>query len=138
MPKPLWHEIEVSPPFFDLDPLGVVWHGNFVRYFELARSALLSHLGYDYEQMATSDYAWPIVDLRIKFIRSLTLKQPVKVRAEITEWENRLRIDYLIRDATTGAKLTIGHTIQVAVDLKTGELQFVCPSVLTRALGVEP
>lgn len=136
--RPLWHEIEVQPPFFDLDPLGVVWHGNYVRYFELARSALLTRLGYDYEQMAASDYAWPIVDLRIKYAKSLTLKQHVRIRAEITEWENRLKIDYVIRDVATGAKLTTGYTIQVAVDMKTGELQFVCPKVLTDALGVTP
>jgi acyl-CoA thioester hydrolase len=138
MPAPLFREVEVSPPFFDLDPMGVVWHGNYVRYFELARSALLTSLGYDYEQMAASGYAWPVVDMRIKFVRTLGLKHPVRVRATIVEWENRLKIDYVIRDAATGAKLTTGYTIQVAVEMKTGEMQYVSPQVLTDALGVTP
>lgn len=138
MPKVLWHEIEVSPMFFDLDPMGIVWHGNYVRFLEVARSALLTRLGYDYEQMAASGYSWPIVDMRLKYIKSLTLKQRVKIRAEVVEWENRLKIEYLLSDALSGAKLTSAYTIQVAVDMKTGEMQFVCPDALLNAIGVDP
>jgi acyl-CoA thioester hydrolase len=124
--------------FYDVDPMGIVWHGNYVRYLEVARSALLTRLGYDYEQMAASGYGWPIVDLRLKYRKPAMLKQPVKVRAEIVEYENRLKIDYLLSDVATGTRLTTGYTIQVAVDLKTAELQFVCPQALWTALGVEP
>lgn len=138
MPKVLWHEIEVSPMFFDLDPMGIVWHGNYVRFLEEARSALLTRLGYDYEQMAASGFSWPIVDMRLKYIKSLTLKQRVKIRAEVVEWENRLKIEYLLSDALSGAKLTSAYTIQVAVDMKTGEMQFVCPDALLKAIGVDP
>jgi acyl-CoA thioester hydrolase len=124
--------------FYDVDPMGIVWHGNYVRFLEVARSALLSRLGYDYEQMAASGYAWPIVDLRLKYRKPAMLKRPVKVRAEIVEYENRLKIDYLLSDVDTGTRLTTGFTIQVAVDLKTAELQYVCPRALWTALGVEP
>jgi acyl-CoA thioester hydrolase len=124
--------------FYDVDPMGIVWHGNYVRYLEVARSALLTRLGYDYDQMAASGYGWPIVDLRLKYRKPAMLKQPVKVRAEIVEYENRLKVDYLLSDAATGTRLTTGYTIQVAVDLKTAELQYVCPQALWTALGVEP
>jgi acyl-CoA thioester hydrolase len=50
----LVHEIEVKPAFFDLDPMAVVWHGNYVKYFEYARSALLQKFDYDYVQMRES------------------------------------------------------------------------------------
>jgi len=56
----------------------------------------------------------------------------------VVEWENRLRIDYVIRDLLTGQKLTTGHTIQVAVDMSTREMCFVCPQVLWDKLGVQP
>ena len=138
MAKVLWHEIEVAPMFYDVDPMGIVWHGNYVRFLEVARSALLSRLGYDYEQMAASGFSWPIVDLRLKYVKPTTLKQRVKVRAEIVEYENRLKIEYLLSDAETGAKLTTGYTIQVAVDMNTAQMQFVCPPALWAALGVEP
>ena len=40
-------EIELSPAFHDCDPMHVVWHGNYFKYFEIARCALLQR--YDYE-----------------------------------------------------------------------------------------
>lgn len=132
----LSHEIEVQPAFYDVDPMAVVWHGNYVKFFEAARAALLRKFGYDYQDMRASGFLWPVVDMRIKYIKPATLHQPLKVRAEITEYENRLRVDFLITDAVTGEKVTKGYTIQVAVDAETMRMQYVCPKVLWDKLGV--
>ncbi|QNM95947.1 acyl-CoA thioesterase [Chitinimonas koreensis] len=132
----LSHQIELAPAFHDVDPMQIVWHGNYVKYLELARCALLDKFDYDYPQMRDSGYLWPIVDMRLKYVKPATFKQRITVRAEITEWECRLRIDYLVRDAVTGEKLNKAHTIQVAVDAASGEMQYVCPRVLWDRLGV--
>ncbi|ODS60390.1 MAG: 4-hydroxybenzoyl-CoA thioesterase [Acidovorax sp. SCN 68-22] len=134
----LSHEIELSPAFHDLDPMEIVWHGHYVKYLELARCALLQRFEYDYPQMRESGYAWPIVDMRLKYVRPVAFGQRLKVRASVTEWENRLRIDYLIRDACSGDKLNRAYTIQVAVDMRSREMCFVCPPVLWQRLGVAP
>jgi acyl-CoA thioester hydrolase len=136
MTTDLSHEIEVVPAFYDIDPMEIVWHGHYVKYLERARSALLSRFDYDYARMRESGFGWPIVDMRLKYVRSARLGQPVVVRAQIVEWENRLRIEYLIRDKATGAKLNQAYTIQVAVCMATGEMQYVCPPVLWERLGV--
>lgn len=136
MPNVLSHEISLSPAFHDLDPMDVVWHGNYLRYFELARCALLQRIDYDYPQMRASGYAWPVVDVRVKYVRPLRYGQTAIVRATFVEWENRLKIDYEARDAVTGQRLTKGYSIQVAVDLATQEMQYVCPPVLWQRLGV--
>lgn len=138
MPNVLSHEISLTPAFHDLDPMDVVWHGNYLRYFEQARCALLQRIDYDYPQMRDSGYAWPIVDLRVKYVRPLYYGQTVVVRATFVEWENRLKIAYEVRDAATGERLTRGHSIQVAVDLRTREMQYVSPPVLLQRLGVTP
>jgi acyl-CoA thioester hydrolase len=123
--------IEMEVPFQDLDPMGVAWHGNYFRYFEAGRAALLRRIDYDYPQMRASEYLWPIVDTRVKYIRPLEYAQQIKVVSGITEWENRLRIDYEIRNVSDNQRLCRAHTIQCAVDAKTGELQFVSPPALT-------
>ncbi|MFT3709632.1 MAG: acyl-CoA thioesterase [Archangium sp.] len=133
----LSNEIEVTPAFYDVDPMSVVWHGHYVKYFELARSALMSKFDYDYHAMRESGFFWPIVDMRIKFVRPAALKQLLKVKATITEFESRLRVDYRITSAT-GDVVTKGHTIQVAVDANTMEMQWVCPKILWDKLGVSP
>jgi len=134
----LSHETEVVPAFFDIDPMEIVWHGHYVKYLEVARTALLGKFDYDYPRMRASGYAWPIVDLRLKYVRPAELGQKLIVRSEIVEWENRLRIAYRIRDAQSGRKLTEATTTQVAVDMATREMQYVCPRVLWDRLGVQP
>jgi acyl-CoA thioester hydrolase len=138
MTPDLSHEVEVVPAFFDIDPMEIVWHGHYVKYLEVARTALLAKFDYDYPRMRASGYAWPIVDMRLKYVRPAELGQRLGVRAQIVEWENRLRIDYLIRDIATGHKLTQATTTQVAVDMATREMQYVCPPVLWQRLGVQP
>jgi acyl-CoA thioester hydrolase len=134
----LSHEVEVVPAFYDIDPMEIVWHGHYVKYLEVARSALLAKFDYDYPRMRASGYGWPIVDMRLKYVRPAELGQRLLVRAEILEWENRLRIGYQIRDAQSGRKLTQASTIQVAVDLATREMLYLCPPVLWQRLGVRP
>ncbi|MBV8657179.1 MAG: acyl-CoA thioesterase [Burkholderiales bacterium] len=138
MPPDLSHEITLTPAFHDLDPMEIVWHGHYVKYMELARCALLAKFDFDYPQMRDSGYSWPIVDMRLKYVRPVRYGQSLSVRAEIVEWESRLRVDYLICDAATGEKLNQAYTIQVAVDAATGEMQFRCPAILWQKLGVAP
>ena len=129
-------EVEVVPAFYDIDPMDVVWHGHYVKYLEVARCALLDRFDYGYPRMRESGYIWPIVDMRLKYVRSATFNRPLRVRAEIVEWESRLKFEYVIRDKATGGKVNTAMSIQVAVDMATREMQYVCPRVLWQRLGV--
>ena len=129
-------EVLVQVPFYDLDPMNIVWHGNYARYFEVARCALLEKFGYSYPQMEKSGYAWPVIDLHVRYVKPLRFDQRVKVKATILEWEYRLKLRYLITDATTGERLTKGESVQVAVDVKTGEMCLMSPPVLFERLGL--
>ncbi|MCH1931071.1 acyl-CoA thioesterase [Shewanella sp. A25] len=121
--------MDMEIPFHDVDSMGITWHGNYLRYFEIARCKLLDEIDYNYRQMQASNYAWPIIDLQIKYVKASTFEQKIVVHAELVEWENRLRINYQIRDKATGARLTKGYTIQAAVDMTTQEMCFVTPDV---------
>ncbi len=131
-------EMEMVPAFHDCDAMAVVWHGNYFRYFEIARCALLQRFDYDYPQMQQSGYLWPMVDARVKYIRPLRYGQSLRVGATLSEWENRLKFDFVITDAQSNEVLTRAHTIQVAVDSASGEMLYVCPPVLWERLGVSP
>ncbi|MBF0460372.1 MAG: acyl-CoA thioesterase [Magnetococcales bacterium] len=122
--------IVLRAQFYDLDPMGRVWHGHYARYFEEARCALLDHIDYSYEQMLRSGYLWPIVDMQIKYVRPVLFQQSLHVTATLVEWENRLRIDYQIMDADSKAIITRGRTIQIAVEEASGETLFVSPQIL--------
>ena len=129
-------EVEIEVPFFDVDLMEIVWHGHYVKYFEIARCVLLDKIDYSYMKMRESGYTWPVIDLRIRYARPARFEQKLMVHAEISEWENRLKINYRIVDQQTGARLTRGHTCQVAVDSVTEEMCYESPAILWEKLGL--
>lgn len=133
--KGVIHEdTEILVPFFDVDTMHVVWHGHYVKYLEVARCALLDKLGHNYTHMLDSGYAWPVIDLQLRYVRGAVFGQRINVRASLVEWENRLKIDYLITDIANGERLTRASTVQVAVDVNTREMQLACPKVFVEAV----
>lgn len=122
--------IDLEVPFHDVDTMNVAWHGHYVKYFELARCALLRRFDYDYPQMQASGYLWPVVECHLKYVRPALYGQQVRVEATLLEYENRIKIEYLICDVGSGEKLTVGYTVQVAVDAVSRELQFVSPTIV--------
>ena len=128
-------EVEIEVPFHDVDMVGIVWHGHYAKYFELARCALLETFNYNYMQMMASGYGWPVIDLRLRYVKPAQFGQKIRVRATLLEWENRLRIEYLVSDAVSGERLTKGETVQVAVHAATREMCLVSPDVLFERLG---
>ena len=126
---------EVLVPFFDVDSMLVVWHGHYVKYLEVARCALLDRLDHNYLQMQASGFMWPVIDLQLRYIRGATFGQRLKVRASLVEWENRLKINYLISDAVTGERMTRASTVQVAVEIASSEMQLASPQAMLDAVA---
>ena len=123
-------ETVIRAQFFDLDPMNIVWHGNYARFLEQARCEMLDRLDYNYTQMRESGFAFPIVEMRVKYVVPIRFRQDFVVTTTLVEYENRLRFDYIVRDLASGTVLTRARTIQVAVRIDTGELCLECPPVL--------
>jgi acyl-CoA thioester hydrolase len=125
----LTEETEFTVEFYDVDSMDIVWHGNYVKYFEKARCALLDKIGYGYQEMRASGYAFPVTDLRLKFIRPLRFRERVLARAILEEYENRIRIKYELYNAGTGVLTTRGLSTQMAYDIAANDSCFECPRV---------
>ncbi len=128
-------EVELLVPFHDVDMLGIAWHGHFCKYLEIARCEMLDKIDYGYMAMKATGYVWPIVDLQLRFVQPARFGQRIRVAAELTEWEYRMKIKYLIADAETGMALAKAYTIQAAVDAATGEMSYASPKVFLERLG---
>ncbi len=131
-------KVPIKIPFHDVDMMDVAWHGHYAKYFEIARCELLDSIAYNYREMRNSGYAWPVIDMHIRYAHPCHFGQDVTVFAKLVEWENRLKISYRLIDPESGKTLTKGHTIQVAVKMPEGEMLFVSPAVLFEKLGVAP
>jgi acyl-CoA thioester hydrolase len=123
-------EIEIKAPFYDVDSMGVVYHGNYVKYLEDARCALLEKIGYDYTAMLESGYAWPVVGINIKYISPISFKQVVKVCVALIEYEHCIKMKYTLSDAKTGKKIAKAETTQMAINMDTMEALYFSPQIL--------
>jgi len=110
--------------------LRIVWHGNYLNYFEVGRRALLEKIGYSYDEMEKSGYAFPVIEISAKYLSSLRFKDRARVKAVLMEYENRLLIRYEIRNSQTGVLATKGVSAQMAFDIKKNDSCFVCPQIL--------
>lgn len=126
---------EATPQFYDLDPMNIVWHGHYPRFLELGRVAVMKRIGYNYEEMVESGFAWPIIDLRMRYARPMRLDKTVKITAGIVEWENALKISYTIADVETGDRVMRATTSQVALPIGTSDMLWVTPAVLREKLA---
>lgn len=121
-------------PFFDVDSLLIVWHGHYVKYLEMARCAFLSEISHDYNVMRETGFAYPIVKLDLKYVKSAQFGQAICVILQVIEFESSLKIDYLIKDKQSGILLTRASTTQAAVRLDNGEMQFQTPDAFQAAV----
>jgi acyl-CoA thioester hydrolase len=126
--------VAVNVAFHDVDLAAVVWHGHYLKYLENARWALMDSLDFGVPAMLSSGYSWPIVELHVKYVKAARFGDHLQVRASLAEWANRIVINYLVTDLTTDERVARAQTVQVAVEMPSGTLQFVTPQVLLQRI----
>lgn len=129
--------LDFNIPFYDVDSMRVVWHGNYVKYMENGRCAFLHKRGMPYDQMEESGYLFPVIGIQIKYIRPCRFGQKVRLITELEPNDNVLAFKYTLLDLNTGQKLMKGETRRMAVDRDTGESSFVLPDFMLRKLKGE-
>jgi len=129
-------EVEISVPFFDLDPMQIVWHGNYLNYFELARAGLFEHYGVDlYSYYNRERIIFPIIRTSTKHILPLKHRDRVICKATLVDANIKLVVDFEIRKAADGSVCTRGRTEQVAVKTPEMETLFSIPQDIRQLLG---
>ncbi len=124
-------EIDFEVPFHDVDMMGVVWHGHYYKYFELARTALFRKCQCDGPDLFQLGYMLPVVDSHCRYTAPLQYGMHVQATATLAEIKYRVKINYVLRDKQSGRRLAKGSTIQVAVKRESFELCYMIPQAIT-------
>jgi len=130
-------EIDMKVAFHDLDPLQIVWHGNYLKYFDVARFALFASVGIDlYQYMLTQKYVFPVTRSAVKHIMPLRAFDEFVCRATVTEAQYKIAMKFEIRkkdaDRTICAR---GTSEQLAVRFPEMEMEFAIPDDIRIPLG---
>lgn len=90
--------IPLKVAFYDVDSMGVVWHGNYVKFLEVARCTLLDKIGYGYNEMKNDGVAFPVITMSLKFVKSLYFDDEATIDTQLIEYKDFLSIRYIIRN----------------------------------------
>lgn len=112
-------ETYINVQFNDLDPMNIVWHGNYIKYLEQARCEMFNKIGYTYMDMYADGIMYPIAKMEFKFIKPSTFGDRLKIVCELKEVEPALNIKYTIYNAETDEKVFKAKSMQICVDKTT-------------------
>lgn len=114
-----YHRVENRVLYADTDRSGVVYHGNYLRYFELGRASLMREVGYPYAQVEQSGFVYPIVDLGIRYLLGLHYDDPMWIHSRPTDRDRvRVTFEYVITHGETGAQVCRGYTQHCALNTR--------------------
>jgi acyl-CoA thioester hydrolase len=115
----VYHRVEHRVLYADTDRSGVVYHANYLRYFELGRAALMREVGYPYAEVEDSGYVYPIVDLRIRYLQALHYDDPMWVHTRPADRDRvKVTFDYVITHQETGVQICRGYTQHCALNTR--------------------
>lgn len=105
--------------FCEVDSMNIVWHGNYMQYFEDAREAFGKAYGLDYLTIFHHGYYAPLVDISFSYRRPLIygIKPTITIEYQPTD-SAKVVFNYVIKDSSDGSLLTTGHSVQVFMDMQ--------------------
>jgi acyl-CoA thioester hydrolase len=123
----LIHRTEVLVRFNEADPLGIVWHGHYIRYFEDGREAFGIAHGLGYLEVYAQGFIIPVVSVHCDYKKSLRYGDKMIVETEyIPEEAAKLKFNYTIYNSS-GDKIATGYSVQVFLSREDSVLQLINP-----------
>jgi acyl-CoA thioester hydrolase len=114
------HQLEVRVRYSETDQMGVVYHGNYAQYFEIGRVEWLRNIGISYKWMEETGIMLPVVSLTMNYKKPARYDDILLVKTIFkSQTSVKIEFDYEIINAN-GDLLTIGNSVLVFVDMKTG------------------
>jgi len=119
----------------ETDQMGVVYHGNYASYFEIARTEWLRNLGVTYKELENKGIMLPVISLFFNFIKSakyddvLTITVILKKKPLV-----KIEFDYEIYNQKK-EKISTGNSVLAFMDMKTNK-PLRCPNYILEKLNI--
>ena len=106
---------QVVVRYAETDMMGVVYHGNYLPWFEVGRTTLLKELGLPYRQLEADGYRLPVLEVSARYLRPAVYDDTLTIVTFLRERPVlRIRLDYEVRRGDE--LLATGHTVHAFID----------------------
>jgi acyl-CoA thioester hydrolase len=103
--------------YAETDAMGVVYHANYLVWFEVGRGDYFRAIGQDYGEWETQGVLLPVSEAHARFHAPARYADIITVRTWVEEIRSRgLTLSYEVRDATSQKRLVSGWTKHVCMD----------------------
>jgi acyl-CoA thioester hydrolase len=114
-----WHETKIRIRYKDTDQLGVVYHGNYLTFFEVGRAEFMRALGCPYSRLEGEGYSLVVIEAFAKYHGNVGYDAMVTVKAKISDISGaRMRFDYEVL-SDKGNLLVSGYTLHGCINSKS-------------------
>ena len=128
MKKELINRTEILVRFNEADPLGIVWHGHYIRYFEDGREAFGNMHDLGYLEVYKLGYVIPVVSVQCDYKKSLRYGDRVIVETKFMATDAaKIKFTYRLYKAATGDLVATGSSVQVFLSKDDSVLQLANP-----------
>ena len=118
MEKQDWHKTKIRVRYKDTDRMGVVYYGNYLTFFEVARAEFMRDLGFPYSYLETEGYTLVVTEAAAKYHANVGYDAIINIRTMITELGKvRIRFEYRVFDEED-LLLVTGHTVHACINAK--------------------
>ncbi|WP_335965861.1 thioesterase family protein [Galbibacter sp. PAP.153] len=113
------NKINIRVRYSETDKMGVVYHGNYAQYLEMARVEWLRELGVSYRWMEENGVMLPVVSLQLNYRKSARYDDVLTVEARLKNTPSvKIEFDYTIFDESNEI-IAEGNTVLAFINAKT-------------------
>ena len=121
-------QTEVGVRFNEADPLGIVWHGHYIRYFEDGREDFGNRYGIGYLDFYNKGFIIPVVNVDCSFKKSLRYGDTVIVETSFIPCDAaKIQFNYRLYNKKSKELVATGSSVQVFLDKEHSILQLLNP-----------
>jgi acyl-CoA thioester hydrolase len=107
--------VQVTVRYAETDMMGVVYHGNYLPWFEIGRTTLLKEQGLPYRQLEADGFRLPVLEIAAKYHRPALYDDLVTIVTTLREKPTlRIRLEYEVRNGET--LLATGQSVHAFID----------------------
>jgi acyl-CoA thioester hydrolase len=126
-------DVDLEVHFYDVDSLHIVWHGNYYKYAEIGRTALLRSRGFDLVDLGRGGRGTVVIETRCRHTFPLRYGEKFRVRSWFEDIEHRICIGFEVVNLTQQKRSALGHTILACLDSQ-GQLLLATPDDIVERL----
>ena len=128
-------KIEICVRYSETDQMSLVYHGNYVKYFEIGRIAWLKKIGISYKQMEDDGIMLPVIDVKINFRKPALFDDKLILTTKLKRLPSYM-IEFEYEIIRNDDLITRGYTKLIFLNSKTKK-PIRCPNFLLNKINLD-